>query len=42
MVLVTCWLVWKERNNRVFNNLATQAGSLVGLIIEEGRKWIAT
>jgi hypothetical protein len=35
------WLVWKERNNQVFNNVWLQAARLASLISQEGRLWTA-
>jgi hypothetical protein len=39
MVLVA-WLLWKERNDRVFNNSTRQAAQLAAWIREEGRQWV--
>jgi hypothetical protein len=39
--VLTCWLVWKERNNRVFNHWTPQSGRLVAMITDEGRQRIA-
>jgi hypothetical protein len=36
-IILVCWLIWKERNAWVFNNLAQQLVSLVSDVWQEGR-----
>uniref|UniRef100_A0A0A8YAU8 Uncharacterized protein n=1 Tax=Arundo donax TaxID=35708 RepID=A0A0A8YAU8_ARUDO len=40
LVVLGSWLIWKERNNRVFNLCATVPVELVRQIQEEGRRWV--
>jgi hypothetical protein len=42
LVVLTCWLLWKECNNRVFNHLSHRPASLLPKIIDEYRQWVAT
>ena len=39
-VMLVSWIVWKERNARVFSNLERTPLQLLGAIIEEGGNWI--
>jgi hypothetical protein len=41
MVVLTAWMLWKQRNSRVFNNISHQcnAGQLVQWIKEELCLW---
>jgi len=39
-VMLVSWLVWKERNARVFNNLERTPGQLLDDILAEGGSWI--
>jgi hypothetical protein len=37
MAVLVAWLLWKERNDRVFNNSMWQAAQLIR---EEGHQWV--
>jgi hypothetical protein len=40
MVVLVWWLVWRERNNRVFNGAMQQAATLANWIREEAAMWV--
>uniref|UniRef100_A0A0E0GH81 Uncharacterized protein n=1 Tax=Oryza nivara TaxID=4536 RepID=A0A0E0GH81_ORYNI len=39
LVLLVCWMIWKERNTRVFQNQSRTAGFLFGAIKDEAAIW---
>jgi hypothetical protein len=39
-VMLTCWMLWKERNARMFNNLSTVAREVAVKIVQEAELWI--
>ena len=39
LLVLVVWLLWKERNNRIFQNSNMPASDLVLKIIEEGKAW---
>jgi hypothetical protein len=39
LVVLTCWLLWKERNARVFNKVSMRATELVEWIRQTGHQW---
>jgi len=39
LLVLVVWLLWKERNNRIFQNSNMLASDLVLRIIEEGKAW---
>jgi len=39
LLVLVVWLLWKERNNRIFQNSNMLASDLVPRIIEEGKAW---
>ena len=41
LALVTWWYIWKERNNRIFNNKARVSSALVDKIMAEFHDWRA-
>jgi hypothetical protein len=40
MVVLVAWMIWKERNDRVFNSSIRHAAQLSTWIREEGRQWV--
>ena len=40
VVLLIMWILWKERNARVFQQSSSSAGMVVQRIVDEGRSWI--
>jgi hypothetical protein len=41
LALLTWWMLWKERNNRIFNNVACVEASLADKIVDELNQWRA-
>jgi hypothetical protein len=41
LALLTWWMLWKERNNRIFNNVACTEASLIDKIAAELDQWCA-
>jgi hypothetical protein len=41
LALLTWWMLWKERNNRIFNNVAAHEAILVDKIISKLDHWRA-
>jgi hypothetical protein len=41
MVVLVCWMLWKERNNRVFHNAMRQAAEIASWIREEALQLVA-
>ena len=41
VVLLTSWLMWKERNSRVFQRVSSSPMQLVQLILDEARACFA-
>uniref|UniRef100_A0A0E0CVM4 Uncharacterized protein n=1 Tax=Oryza meridionalis TaxID=40149 RepID=A0A0E0CVM4_9ORYZ len=39
LVLLVCWMIWKERNMRVFQNQSRTAGFLFAAIKDEAAIW---
>ena len=39
LLVLVVWLLWKERNNHIFQNSNMLASDLVLRIIEEGKAW---
>jgi hypothetical protein len=39
LVHLTWWMLWKERNNHVFNNMASSMNRIQASILEEARIW---
>jgi hypothetical protein len=39
LVVLVVWLLWKERNNRIFQNTNLLASDLVLRVLEEGKAW---
>jgi len=40
MIMLTSWEIWKERNNRVFNQRCNSAVQVFQAIHEEAKVWI--
>lgn len=40
-VLLVSWMMWKERNSRVFNNVASTAAQAARKVLDEGDEEIA-
>jgi len=40
-ILLVSWWLWKERNSRVFDNVAYMADQATRKVMEEGDEWIA-
>lgn len=40
-ILLVSWMLWKERNARVFDNTSCAASMLVAKVLEEGDAWLA-
>jgi hypothetical protein len=40
MVVLVAWMIWKERNDQVFNSSIRHAAQLSTWIREEGRQWV--
>jgi hypothetical protein len=40
LVDLVCWLLWKERNARVFNHVSMTARQVSDLIRDEGLGWV--
>jgi hypothetical protein len=41
-VFLVGWILWKERNSRTFNGVASQAMVLINAMQEEGAPWCST
>jgi hypothetical protein len=41
LLLMVCWMLWNERNSRVFEGVSIEAVRLASLIRDEGRQWVA-
>jgi hypothetical protein len=41
LLLLVCWMLWNERNSRVFEGVSIEAVRLASLIRDEGRQWVA-
>lgn len=41
LVLLVCWLLWKDRNHHVFEAVSTNPATLFEFIVIEGNTWIA-
>ena len=41
VTMLVCWMIWKERNARVFNNKSAPPPILFGIIKNEARLWVA-
>jgi hypothetical protein len=39
LVMLTTWMIWRERNNRVFENLSTPIQTFIVQIKEEVKLW---
>ena len=39
-ILLVSWWLWKERNSRVFDNVAYTAAQAMRKVMEEGDEWI--
>jgi hypothetical protein len=40
-LLLVSWLLWKERNNRTFNNVSAPPSQVQLRVLEELNQWIA-
>lgn len=40
LFMCTCWMIWKQRNNKVFTGVQTPTEVVVNRIIEETRLWM--
>ena len=40
-IILVSWWPWKERNSRVFNNVAYTTAQATRKVMEEGVEWIA-
>ncbi|RLN18201.1 hypothetical protein C2845_PM02G10120 [Panicum miliaceum] len=38
--MLVSWLIWKERNARIFNGIEQSLSQLIRGILEEGSNWI--
>lgn len=38
-IILTSWMIWKERNNRVFNKVSSPLGPLLHRIFDNFRLW---
>ena len=41
LFILISWSLWKERNNRTFNNVTTATPQLIKVIKDEARAWVA-
>jgi len=41
LILLVCWVVWKEGNRRTFDNDARSPAQVFAIICEEADSWIA-
>jgi hypothetical protein len=39
LVILVCWKIWLERNNRAFNKAGRNPNNLFSSIVEEARDW---
>lgn len=39
-IMLTCWLLWKERNSRSFGGAASDANAVVTAILMEAELWL--
>ena len=39
LLILTCWIIWKERNGRIFNQRRSSVPQLVQTIRDEAREW---
>jgi hypothetical protein len=40
LVVLVCWMVWCERNRRIFDGVERSVGQVVAAIQSEARQWI--
>jgi hypothetical protein len=40
VVMLTAWMIWKERNNRIFNGSCRSPNQLLGAIQDEVKTWM--
>ena len=41
LVLLSCWMIWKERNNRTFNRRVQTIDEVLALVVDEIVSWFA-
>lgn len=42
IVILVAWELWKERNSRIFSNLANTPASIMAKIRAEAHRWVMT
>jgi hypothetical protein len=40
LIVLVCWMIWCERNRRIFDGVKRRADQIVAMIQAEARQWL--